>query len=83
MCKAAVDDCLAALKLAPDWYVTSKMFKNLFTAFYADKNIHYFDEYSSNVMLAFNGMGILNVDIINYNPDDTNFNEDNHDMFNF
>ena len=68
---------------APDWYVTSKMFKNLFTAFYADKNIHYFDEYSSNVMLAFNGMGILNVDIINYNPDDTNFNEDNPDMFNF
>ena len=28
----AVDDSLAALKLIPDWFVTSKMIKKLYTA---------------------------------------------------
>ena len=28
----AVDDCLAPLKLVPDWFVTSEMIKKLFTA---------------------------------------------------
>ena len=28
MCFEAVDDCLAALKFIPDWFVTSKMIKN-------------------------------------------------------
>ena len=27
MCVEAVDDCLAALKFIPDWFVTSKMIK--------------------------------------------------------
>ena len=31
MCDEAVDDSLAALKLIPDWFVTSKMIKKLFT----------------------------------------------------
>ena len=35
----AVDDCLATLKFAPDWFVTSKMIKILFTALSADENI--------------------------------------------
>ena len=26
-CDEAVDDCLAALKFVPDWFVTSKMIK--------------------------------------------------------
>ena len=30
MCDEAVDDSLAALKLVPDWFVTSKMIKKLF-----------------------------------------------------
>ena len=29
MCNKAVDDSLAALKLIPDWFVTSKMIKEL------------------------------------------------------
>ena len=29
MCDEAVDDCLPALKLIPDWFVTSKMIKKL------------------------------------------------------
>ena len=28
MCNKAVDDCLAALKLAPDWFVTRKMIRD-------------------------------------------------------
>ena len=28
MCDEAVDDCLAALKLVPDWLLTSEMIKN-------------------------------------------------------
>ena len=27
MCDKAVDDCLAAVKFIPDWFVTSKMLK--------------------------------------------------------
>ena len=32
MCDEAVDDYLAALKIIPDWLVTSKMIKKLFNA---------------------------------------------------
>ena len=32
MCDKAVDDCLTTLKFFPDWFVTSKMIKKLFTA---------------------------------------------------
>ena len=39
MCDKAADDSLAALKLIPDWFVTSKMIKKLNTALYADENI--------------------------------------------
>ena len=39
VCDETVDDCLAALKFVPDWFVTSKMIKILFIAFYTDENI--------------------------------------------
>ena len=32
MCDEAVDDSLAALKVIPDWFVTSKIIKELYTA---------------------------------------------------
>ena len=32
ICDEAVDDYLAALKIIPDWLVTSKMIKKLFNA---------------------------------------------------
>ena len=48
MCDKAVDDSLAALKLIPDWFVTSKMVKELFTSLYTDENIFYFNEDSGN-----------------------------------
>ena len=39
MCDKAVDDSLAAFKYIADWFVTSKMIKELFTALYAYENI--------------------------------------------
>ena len=68
ICDEAVDDSLAALKLIPDWFVTRKMIKKLFTALYADENILYFDEDSGNVVFNCNGMVILNIDL-NVNVD--------------
>ena len=79
MCDKAVDVCLAALKFVPDWFVTSKMIKILFTALYADENILYINEDSGNVVFICNGMGILNIDLNNINLDDSNYNEDDGD----
>ena len=35
MCDEAVDNCLAALKFIPDWFVTSKMLEKLDNALHA------------------------------------------------
>ena len=77
MCYEAVDDCLAALKFIPDWFVTSKMIKKLLTALYTDDNIHYFKEDSRGVIFSCNEMGTVSIDLNNINPDDTNYNKDN------
>ena len=34
LCDEAADDSLAALKLVPEWFVTSKMIKKLYRRFY-------------------------------------------------
>ena len=39
MCDEAVDDSLAAWKIIPNLFITSKMIKKLFTALNADDNI--------------------------------------------
>ena len=39
----AVDDSLAALTFISDWFLTSKMIKNLCTALYANDRLHIFD----------------------------------------
>ena len=78
MCDKAVDDSIATLKLIPDWFVTNKMIKKLFTALYADENILYFNEGSGDVLFNCSGMGILNIDLNNINPD-SNFDEDDPD----
>ena len=49
----AIDDSIAALKLIPDWFVTSKMIEKLYTALYAVENMLYFDE-DFNVVFSFN-----------------------------
>ena len=38
------NDSEASLKLISDWFVTSKMIKNLSAALYADENLLYFNE---------------------------------------
>ena len=38
MCNITADYSAAALKLIPNWFVTSKMMKNLFTALYTDES---------------------------------------------
>ena len=79
MCGEAVDDSLVILKLIPDWLVTSKMIKNLFTALYADENILYFNEDSGCVVFNCHEMGILNIDLNNINLDNK-FDEDDPDI---
>ena len=76
MCDEAVDDSLAALKVVPDWFATSKMIKKHYTALYPDDNIFYFKEDSGNVIFSCNKMVILNIDLNDINLDDTNYNED-------
>ena len=39
ICDKAIDDYLATLKFIPDWFVTNKMIKILFTSLYIDENI--------------------------------------------
>ena len=78
MCDEAVDDCLAALKLVPDWFVTSKNIEKLFTAMYTDENILYFSEGSNYAIFNSNGRVILNIDLNNINLDN-NFDEDYND----
>ena len=49
MCSIAAGYSVAVLKLIPSWFGTSKMIKKVFTAFYMDKSVLYFNEDSSNV----------------------------------
>ena len=54
MCDEAVDHSIAALKLILDWFVTSKLIKELFTALYPDENILYFNKDAGNVVFSCN-----------------------------
>ena len=56
------------------------MIKKLFTSFYADNNILYFNEDFGNAVFSCNEMGILNIDINNINLDN-NFDKDDPDTF--
>ena len=44
MCDEAKDDCLAVLKLIPDWFVTSKVLEKFHDALLANDDIPFFDE---------------------------------------
>ena len=55
------------------------MIKKLFTDLYADENILYLNEDSSNAIFNYNEMGILNIDLNCINLDDNNFEEDDPD----
>ena len=70
MCDEAADDSLAAMKLIPDWFVTSKMLKNLYTALYTDDSLLFFDEDPGDITFCCNEMGILRVNLNNFGEDD-------------
>ena len=57
------------MKLIPDWFVTIKIIKEIFTALYADENILYFSK----------EMGIPNIDLNNINLDN-NYAENDPDI---
>ena len=76
LCDEAVDDFLPTLNSVPDWLVTSKMVKKLFTPLYADENLLYFNEDFGNVAFHYNEIGILNIDLNCINLDNNNFYED-------
>ena len=71
----AVDDCLVALKFVSGLFITSKIIKILFSAFYAGED----NEDSGNVLHFCNGMGILYIDLNNINLDGTIHDEDDPD----
>ena len=77
MCGKAVDS-LETLKLTPDWFVTSKMIKKLFTVLCADENMLYFNKDSVDVVSNCNEMGIPNIDLNNINLDN-NFDKEDPD----
>ena len=75
MCGEAVDGFLPTLIFVPDWFVSNKMIKNLFTALYADENIFYEDF----VWFNCNKISVLtNINLNNINLDN-NFDEDDLD----
>ena len=78
MCSEDVNNFLPTLNFVPNWFITSKMIKKLFTDLYADENILYFDDNFRNVLFNCNQMGILNINLNNINLDN-NFDEDDPD----
>ena len=78
MCDKAVDDFLPALKFVLDWFVTSKMIKELEDALFINDGNIFINEHSNNVTCFGGEMSIFNVD--NINLDDGNFDEDNPDL---
>ena len=72
----AVDD-QSALKFVLDWFVTSKMIKNLPTTLDADNNILHFNKDSGGAVFSCNELGILRKDLFNINLHNTDDDEDN------
>ena len=80
MCDEAVDDCLAALKIIPDWFVTSTIFHKLDNALHDNDDTLFYDEDFDKVTFIANQRHILVVDIDKNNLDnDNNFDEDDLD----
>ena len=65
MCDEALDDFLPTLNFVPDWFVTRKIIKKLFTDLHADEIILYFDADFGNVVFNCHEMDI------NFDEDDS------------
>ena len=71
MCDKAADDCLVALRLIPNWFVTSRILEKFLHSLLAKDDIIFFDEDFSKVTFD-NEMGILGIDLDKINLDDDN-----------
>ena len=76
MCDKTVDAFLPTLKFVRDWFVTTKMIKNLDHGLFSNDSIIFVNEDSNNITLLSDEMGFLSVDLNNINLDDANFDED-------
>ena len=80
MCDEAFDDCLAALKCIPDWFVRRKMLEKFHDALLANDDLLLFDEDLSKDKFFANKMGILDVVLDEISLEhDTNFYKDDRD----
>ena len=70
--------CWQLSSSVPDYFVTSKIIENIFTAFYANENILCFNERFGDIVFICSEMDILNIDLNNINLDN-NFDVDNLD----
>ena len=64
------------MKFVPNWFVTSKMIKKLFTVLHTDENVIYFDEDFGNLVFNCNEIDIINTDLNYISLDNNDFNED-------
>ena len=77
MCDEAVNDCLAALKFVPDWFVTSKMLEKLDNALHANGDILPYNEDFNKVTFIACQRHILSADLDKAKLDNyNNFYED-------
>ena len=53
-----------------------RLIKKLLPALYANENIFYSNKDSGDTVFSSNEMGILSIDLNNFNIDDTNYDED-------
>ena len=76
MCDETVDDCLAELKIIPDWFVPSKMLEKFHDALPANDDILFFNEDFNKIPIFVNQMDILAVDLYEIKlEEDNNFDK--------
>ena len=80
MCDEDVDHCLPALKLAPDWFVSSKILEKLHDALFANDLILIFHEAFGKVTSFSSKIGFLSVDLDKINLDDVSFDKDDPEL---
>ena len=84
-CNEAADDYLAALKLIPDWFLTSIMLEKLDNALHANDYILFYSEHLDKVTFTANQRHILAVNLDKVNPEDDNSldEDDSHTIIHF
>ena len=78
ICDKVVYGFLLVLKFVPDWFLQIKRLKN-FTHLYLQTMVYFFDRDIGNVIFCCDEMGVLSVNVIKINLDDTNYDEDDPD----